>query len=86
MYLRLGWVVGNVGLRNALIIISISNLITIFTCLSVASIATNMEELDMARKRYIAEKINTSILFLRDSKSLPEGGFLEEVAEKLLKR
>ena len=42
MYLRLGWVVGNVGLKNALIIISIANLITLFTCLSVSSIATNM--------------------------------------------
>ena len=42
MYLRLGWVVGSVGLRNALIIVSISNIITLFTCLSVASIATNM--------------------------------------------
>lgn len=42
MYLRLGWVVGNVGLRNALIIVTISNLITLFTCLSVASITTNM--------------------------------------------
>ena len=42
MYLRLGWVVGSVGLRNALVIIAIGNLITLFTCLSVASIATNM--------------------------------------------
>jgi len=42
MYLRLGWVVGSVGLRNALLIISIGNIITIFTGLSVASIATNM--------------------------------------------
>ncbi|MFH1995824.1 MAG: amino acid permease [Candidatus Omnitrophota bacterium] len=42
MYLRLGWVVGSVGLGSALIIILISNMITIFTCLSVSSIATNM--------------------------------------------
>ena len=42
MYLRLGWVVGTVGLRNALFIIAIANLITIFTCLCVSSIATNM--------------------------------------------
>ncbi|MBN2120881.1 MAG: amino acid permease [Candidatus Omnitrophica bacterium] len=42
MYLRLGWVVGVSGLKNALIIIAISNLITFFTCLSVSSIATNM--------------------------------------------
>ena len=43
MYLRLGWVVGNVGLYKALLIIGIANLITIFTCLSVSSIATNMK-------------------------------------------
>ncbi len=42
MYLRLGWVVGNVGLTNGLLIITIANLITLFTCLSVSSIATNM--------------------------------------------
>ncbi|MFH1791873.1 MAG: amino acid permease [Candidatus Omnitrophota bacterium] len=42
MYLRLGWVVGSVGLMNALAIIVMANLITLFTCLSVASIATNM--------------------------------------------
>lgn len=41
MYLRLGWVVGNVGLGGALIIIGISHLISIATGLSVASIATN---------------------------------------------
>ena len=42
MYLRLGWVVGTVGLWKALIIIAIANLITVFTCLCVSSIATNM--------------------------------------------
>ena len=42
MYLRLGWVIGTVGLKNALLIIVISNIITLFTCFSVASIATNM--------------------------------------------
>ena len=41
MYLRLGWVVGNVGLGGALIIIGISHLISVATGLSVASIATN---------------------------------------------
>lgn len=42
MYLRLGWVVGQVGLAGALAIIVISNLITICTGLSVASITTNI--------------------------------------------
>ncbi len=41
MYLRLGWVVGNVGLGGALVIIAISHLLSIVTGLSVASIATN---------------------------------------------
>ncbi len=41
MYLRMGWVVGNVGLGGALVIIAISHLISIVTGLSVASIATN---------------------------------------------
>ncbi|MBU1999343.1 MAG: amino acid permease [Candidatus Omnitrophota bacterium] len=42
MYLRLGWVVGQVGLAGALTIIIISYLITFFTGLSVASITTNI--------------------------------------------
>lgn len=42
MYLRLGWVVGNAGLRNALIILLIANLITLFTAFSISAIATNM--------------------------------------------
>lgn len=42
MYLRLGWVVGQVGLAGALTIIIISNLITLCTGLSVASITTNI--------------------------------------------
>ena len=41
MYLRLGWVVGSVGLGGALIIIGVSHLISLATGLSVASIATN---------------------------------------------
>jgi solute carrier family 12 sodium/potassium/chloride transporter 2 len=41
MYLRLGWVVGQVGLSGALIIIIMSNLITLFTGLSISSITTN---------------------------------------------
>jgi len=42
MYLRLGWVVGQVGLAGALVIIILSNLITLCTGLSVASITTNI--------------------------------------------
>ena len=42
MYLRMGWVVGNAGLRQTLIILLIANLITLFTSFSISSIATNM--------------------------------------------
>ncbi|TRZ93749.1 hypothetical protein D4R78_07560 [bacterium] len=42
MYLRLGWVVGQVGLAGALTVIIISNLITLCTGLSIASITTNI--------------------------------------------
>lgn len=42
MYLRLGWVVGQVGLVGALSIVIISNVITLCTGLSVASITTNI--------------------------------------------
>jgi amino acid transporter len=41
MYLRFGWVVGNVGLVGTLIIVSLSTLITFLTALSIASIATD---------------------------------------------
>lgn len=43
LYLRTGWVVGNVGLVGALAIIILANLITLATALSVSSVATNME-------------------------------------------
>lgn len=42
MYLRLGWVVGQVGLIAALAIIALSNVISVSTGLSVASIVTNI--------------------------------------------
>jgi amino acid transporter len=42
MYLRLGWVVGRVGLGGALIIIVLSNLVTLFTALSMSSVITNI--------------------------------------------
>lgn len=41
MYLRFGWVVGNVGLVGTLIIVTLSTVITFFTSLSIAAIATN---------------------------------------------
>tara|TARA_R110002096_G_scaffold303080_1_gene498020 strand:+ start:17767 stop:20004 length:2238 start_codon:yes stop_codon:yes gene_type:complete len=41
MYLRFGWVVGNVGLIGTLIIVTLSTTITFFTALSIASIATD---------------------------------------------
>jgi amino acid transporter len=41
MYLRLGWVVGNVGLARTLLIITIATSITLLTGLSIAAIATD---------------------------------------------
>lgn len=41
MYLRFGWVVGNVGLIGTLLIVTISTGITFLTALSIASIATD---------------------------------------------
>jgi len=42
MYLRLGWVVGQVGLTKSLVIIGCANLITLATALSMSSIVTNI--------------------------------------------
>lgn len=41
MYLRFGWVVGNVGLLGTLIIVTLSTSITFLTSLSIAAIATD---------------------------------------------
>lgn len=41
MYLRFGWVVGNVGLFKTLIIVTLSTSITFLTSLSIASVSTN---------------------------------------------
>lgn len=41
MYLRFGWVVGNVGLLGGLIILTLANSITFLTGLSISSIATD---------------------------------------------
>ncbi len=43
MYLRFGWVVGNVGLIGTLIIVTLSVSITFLTALSIAAIATDQE-------------------------------------------
>ncbi|MEZ4652989.1 MAG: hypothetical protein R3E12_05100 [Candidatus Eisenbacteria bacterium] len=42
MYLRIGWVTGQMGLARTLVIVVIANLITLFTTLSFSSIATNI--------------------------------------------
>lgn len=42
MYLRLGWMVGQGGLRAALIIVVAANLISLFTGLSLSSMVTNI--------------------------------------------
>jgi len=42
MYLRLGWVVGQVGLGAALFIIVCANLVTVATALSMSSVVTNI--------------------------------------------
>ena len=41
MYLKLGWVVGNVGLSKALLIVTLATSITFLTGLSIAAIATD---------------------------------------------
>jgi amino acid transporter len=43
LFLRLGYVVGNVGLRNALLIIAFATAVSTLTSLSLAAISTNME-------------------------------------------
>lgn len=42
MYLRLGWVLGNVGLALTLVIVTVSSSVTFLTGLSVSALATNM--------------------------------------------
>lgn len=43
MYLRFGWVVGNVGLIGTLLIVTISTSITFLTAMSIAAIATDQK-------------------------------------------
>lgn len=42
MYLRFGWMVGNVGLTTSLIIVTVASSITFLTGLSISALATNM--------------------------------------------
>jgi amino acid transporter len=42
LFLRMGWVVGNVVLMPALVIVVLCNLITLATALSLSAISTNM--------------------------------------------
>jgi amino acid transporter len=43
MFLRVGYVVGNAGLINALIILAIAKGISVLTALSLSAVATNQE-------------------------------------------
>ncbi len=43
LFLRLGFVVGNAGLRSALVIIVVATAVSVLTSMSLAAIATNME-------------------------------------------
>ncbi len=43
MYMRFGWVIGNLGLSEAIIVVIIANSITLITTLSFSSMATNMK-------------------------------------------
>lgn len=43
MYLRLGWIVGNVGLPKTILIIVMAHVITISTALSMSSMLTNIK-------------------------------------------
>ena len=42
MYLRFGWVLGNVGLTGSLALVAIGSAITFLTGLSISTLATNM--------------------------------------------
>ena len=42
MYLRFGWMLGNVGLTTSLIIVTVASSITFLTGLSISALATNM--------------------------------------------
>ncbi|MEE2961613.1 MAG: amino acid permease [Myxococcota bacterium] len=43
MYLRIGWVVGHLGLEQAIVVVVLANVITMLTALSLSSLATSMD-------------------------------------------
>jgi solute carrier family 12 (sodium/potassium/chloride transporter), member 2 len=43
MYLRFGWVLGNLGLSGTLLVVLLANLITFITALSLSALSTNMK-------------------------------------------
>lgn len=43
MYLRFGWVLGNLGLPRTILVVLLANLITMLTALSLSALATNMK-------------------------------------------
>lgn len=43
MYLRFGWVLGNMGLPRTILIVLFANMITMLTALSLSALATNMK-------------------------------------------
>lgn len=43
MYLRFGWVLGNLGLGKTILLVTLATAITLFTTLSISALATNMK-------------------------------------------
>ncbi|MDP3909333.1 MAG: hypothetical protein Q8Q14_02990 [Gemmatimonadales bacterium] len=43
MYLRMGWVLGNLGLTGTIVVVTLASAITFLTALSLAALATNMK-------------------------------------------
>ena len=61
MYLRFGWVVGNAGLANTILIVVLANAITLATAFSVSAVATNM-------RVEVGGVENTALVFTSDPK------------------
>ena len=56
MYLRFGWMVGNMGIWTSLVIVTISTSITFVTSLSVSAVATNMARRRCGAHRSLPER------------------------------
>jgi len=92
MYLRFGWVVGNVGLIGTLLIVTLSTSITFLTSLSIASIATD-QKVKIGGAYYMISRslglesggaIGISLYFAQAlSVALYAVGFAESLAEVL---